>query len=142
MSYNVYLYSVTPSSLQAFQEGKATLLNFSNLSVCSNMIRLWNPVLAEAIVGGELVHPNLTHPFRSPTFHSVDAAAELQLKLVKEWEAIVQDRDFSDDWSQEEIRKVVELFTWARTHREAVISSLGALHSDRPHDSVFGNKKP
>jgi hypothetical protein len=119
------------SRIEAIRIDKYASLQASGIITCSNLMASWVQVqplghlLGQAINGGELLNVELWHPFKPPTYHNSQAVAVLYKQLREAWESVIQQQPVpEDDWYGVQIRQIIDLFSWASPHNEAIVSFL------------------
>ncbi len=131
MAYLNYLHSVPMARVEAFWQDQNQSLQATRSVTCSHGIAYWiqiqplGQLLGEAIDGGEVLHQSLWHRFRVPKIHNVDSVARLYPDLKAAWTVALHEEPLSeDDWYRLQIDKVMDIFEWAHSHKECVVSSL------------------
>jgi hypothetical protein len=134
MAYLSYLASVPESQLSAIRADASVRLQPSLLVPVSHAIAYWvkvqplSELLGRAIDGGEMLNDNLTHPFRSPTFHTVQRVRLLHRELTAAWQDALRSKPGedigSDMWYRMEIGRALKAFQHAAEHDECVVSAI------------------
>ena len=131
MAYTTTLASIPESRIPAFRQDQKESLCASRVIECSHLMAYWVQVqplgalLGRAIDGGEPLDTNLWHSFRPPVFHRAAAVQEIYAELKRVWDSTQQELPLSeDDWYGMQIKEIVDLFGWAESRQEAVVSVL------------------
>ena len=140
MAYLNYLFSIPEARATAFYQDQNASLQVTRSTVCSHLIAYSIPIqplgelLDQALDGGEIFHASFSHPFRVPKIHSVDSVDALYPRLKEDWDQSHVEHPFDEnDWYEQQIKKVVELFEWAYLRDELVLSFLQPSPGFRPN---------
>jgi hypothetical protein len=78
-----------------------------------------------ALDGGELIHPDLWHPFRPPLVHFAAAVQDLHQRLQHLWAVELAEHEIADDdWYGVEISKLLSVLGYASNANECLVSAL------------------
>jgi WD40 repeat protein len=132
MAYGAVLVSVPEHQVVEFQNERRAVLEPSRTIVCSHLIAYWihaqplGRLLAEAVDGGQPLHPALWHPLVKPAFHSAAAVRDLERRITSTWNHLVEQHadDSAAEGFREEIVRVLALFAHAASRDEAVVHFL------------------
>ena len=132
MAYSSTLASVPQERIAAFRRDTAVSLQASKVVCVSHLIAYWvqvhplGQVLGEVIDGGQMLHPDVRHPLRSPAVHSAGSVPALHQKLRSAYDAAsAEEEGPKDDWYEPQIRQVLGILAWAGERGEAVVMRLG-----------------
>ena len=110
MAYNNLFASVSGTEVARLREDASVLLRPSKISGVSHLLATWVEVqplgklLQRALDGGDVIRPELWHPFRPPLVHDPAVVAELAEQVAV---AVATGTFADDDWLQMGGRPVV-----------------------------------
>jgi hypothetical protein len=132
VAYFNLLASVPEVDVEQLRGDPAFLLRPSRVSGASHLLAYCvkpqplGGLLARALDGGEVIHPDLWHPYRVPLAHCPAAVRELAEQIA----AAMDTAAVGDDWSAIEVGRLLRLFRHAAESGECVVSAL-----DSPDDA-------
>jgi hypothetical protein len=127
MAYFNLLASVSEADLDRLRGNPAFLLRPSRVSGASHLLAYWTEaqplggLLARALDGGEVIHPELWHPLRVPLAHRPAAVRELADQIAG---AVGAGGVVDDDWLATEVGRMLRLFRHAAGAGECIVSAL------------------
>lgn len=134
MSYSVTLASVAEAHIEAFRADRTLSLQASHIVCCSHFIagmigiQPLGDLITEAVDGGENLAPNLAYFFRPPVFQTKEDVRRIFPDLAaahKECNQASPVPIADDNWWEVQINSVEEIYKWAASRNEAVVSIVG-----------------
>lgn len=145
MAYLNLLAVVTNEQLTEIAHHPGAVVTPSLVVGVSHVIASWvqpqplGLLLAEALDGGQPLHPQLWHPLRAPGYHDASRVQSLMRELEAAWLDIqVQHPDLpTDDWYREQIERVLHVFRTAAASLLPMISVLDAPYGGPPSERAY-----
>jgi hypothetical protein len=138
MAYSTLLASIADDQVTEFRRGTRLQLEVDLSIRCSHLLpslvysTKLGGVLRNAVDGGEILRPDLWHPFRVPMWHSSVSVIALEPQLHDTWNELLKEYERPldpTDWYEVEISKVLMIFQQASKFHNGVVSFL-----ERPAD--------
>jgi hypothetical protein len=134
VAYFNLIASVPEADVERLCGDPAFLLRPSLVAGASHLLAYWveaqplGGLLARALDGGEVIHPELWHPLRPPLTHRPAAVRELAGGIAA---AVEAGAAADDDWLTAEVSRLLRVFRHAAGAGECVVSAL-----DHPADAA------
>ena len=136
MAYLTLVAAVPNQQIDAIRVDERTVVTPSMIKGVSHLLGYWiqlqplGQLLSRAIDGGELVNETFWHPLRPPIIHRPADVASLTDELTREWQSMRGAGDFTDEWLDSEMNRLLAVMTHARDNAESVVTALD-LPSDQ-----------